>query len=147
MYIERVQLTRVVRYLLKAVVEPLGRVLDSVSLRLPRITYRFKHFSREFRIDASDNPSNLFFIEDIWLAFDSRGIDCTSSFQLGTYIYFFLARIDHLDYVPRYKRLLPKIRPWNLKFILGRNRENNRWLAGWEEGKGDCRSEQSCKPL
>lgn len=153
-YIERDIRTQLTRsspsYLLTAVVElPLRRVLDSVSLRLPRIAYRFKHFSRESRIDASDNLSNLFFIEGIWLASDSRGIDCTSSFQLGTYIYFFLeslSRIDHLDYVPRYKRLLPKIRPWNLKFILGRNRKNNRWWR-WEEGERDRRSEQSYKPL
>lgn len=156
-YIERdirAQLTRLFpSYLLTAVVElPLGRVLNSVTLVLPGIAYRFKHFSRESRIGALDNLSNLFFIEDIWLASDSRGIDFTLSFQLGIlhiYIYFFLeslSRIDHLDYVPRYKRLLPKIRPWNLKFILGRNRKNNRWWR-WEEGEGDRRSEQSYKPL
>lgn len=41
-------------YLLTAVVEPAReRVSDSVSLRLPGIAYRFKHFSGESHIDAT----------------------------------------------------------------------------------------------
>lgn len=75
-------------YLLTAVVElPLGRVLDSVSLRLPGIAYHFKHFSGESRIGASNNPSNLFFIEGIWLASDSRGIDCVCRAFGSVHIY------------------------------------------------------------
>jgi len=69
-------------------------------------------------LHTSDNPSNPFFIEGIWFVSDSQGIDRTSSFQLARCIYTSFSRIDHLDYVPQYKRLLQKYerRIWNLSW-------------------------------
>lgn len=126
-----------------------GRALNSVSPRLPGIAYHFKHFSREIsRIGASDNPSNLFFIEDIWFASDSRWIDCMSSFRDTVHIYvgiytsfsresiILITTRDIKDCSQKYTTVESEI-------YLGKEiQENNRWgcVAG---GRGSRRSPSS----
>lgn len=80
-------------------------------------------------LHASDNPSNPFFIEGIWLVSDSvgrEGIDRRVGVFSSLGVQTWFSRIDHLDYVPRYKRLLQKYDRgiWNLSWE--EIEENNR---------------------
>lgn len=117
--VHKAQFTVSPSYLLTAVVEladirARARVSDSVSLRLPGIAYRFKHFNGESRTDVLHAHRIIRRIHSLLKAFGSYpgmysgwATRYRRVFEPTTKCIHFVrvprSRIDHLDYVPRYK--------------------------------------------